>query len=56
MSQDCDHEKAVFIQKDEDGNEVKRCMVCEDVTHLTLDDHVDDSSDDESFTREVTRQ
>jgi len=36
----CDHEKAVFMQQDEDGNEVKRCLICDENTHLTLDsDH-----------------
>ena len=38
MSQDsCDHEKAVFMQTDEDGNEVERCIICSEDKSLTLD-------------------
>jgi len=37
MAQDCEHEKAVFMQTDEDGNGVKRCLICDGDTHLTLD-------------------
>jgi len=53
----CQHRKLRVVTTDEDGNEVEKCLVCDENITLTLDDaDVDDLLSDKSSTREGTRQ